>query len=103
MSSFLSGSKKGLPVGRTLPGGVHDAQNLSELPPPLNSGKPFRKRTPHPLPSFSDFATNAALVRERDKVQQPIYYYNRALRRAEERYPKMEKMILALVTTSKKL
>ena len=53
--------------------------------------------------AISDFATSAALVRERDKVQQPIYYCSRALRGAEERYPKMEKLILPLVTTSKKL
>ena len=52
---------------------------------------------------ISDFATNAALVRERDRVQQPIYYCSRALRGVEERYPKMEKLILALVTTSRKL
>ena len=51
----------------------------------------------------SDFATSAALVRERDRVQQPVYYYSRALRGAEERYPKMEKLILALVTTYRKL
>ena len=36
-------------------------------------------------------------------MQQPVYYCNRALRGAKERYPKMEKLILALVTTSKKL
>ena len=53
--------------------------------------------------AISDFVTSAALVRERDRVQQPDYYYNRALRGAEERYPKMEKLILALVTTSRKL
>ena len=53
--------------------------------------------------AISDFATSAALVRERDKVQQPVYYCSRALRGAEERYPKMEKLILALVTTSRKL
>ena len=51
----------------------------------------------------SDFATSATLVRERDRVQQPVYYCSRALRGAEERYPKMEKMILALITTSRKL
>ena len=50
-----------------------------------------------------DFSTSASLVRERDKVQQSIYYCNRALRGAEGRYPKMEKLILALVTTSRKL
>ena len=51
----------------------------------------------------SDFATSAALVRERDRVQQPVYYYSRALRGVEERYPKMENLILALVTTLRKL
>ena len=53
--------------------------------------------------AVSDFATSAALVRERDRVQQPVYYCSRAPRGVEERYPKMEKLILALVTTSKKL
>ena len=50
-----------------------------------------------------NFLTSAALVRERDKVQQPVYYCSRDLRGAEGRYPKMEKLILALVTTSRKL
>ena len=53
--------------------------------------------------AVSDFSTSAALVRERDRVQQPVYYCSRALRGAEERYPNMEKLILALVTTSRKL
>ena len=53
--------------------------------------------------AVSDFSTSVALVREWDKVQQPVYYCSRALRGAEERYPKMEKLILALVTTSRKL
>ena len=49
-----------------------------------------------------DFSTSAALVRERDKIQQPVYYCSRALRGTEERYPKMEKLILALVTTARR-
>ena len=53
--------------------------------------------------AVSDFATSTSLVRERDRVQQPLYYYIQALRGAEVRYPKMEKLILALVTTSRKL
>ena len=53
--------------------------------------------------AISDFSTSAALVKERDRVQQPVYYCSRALREAKERYPKMEKLILALVTTSRKL
>ena len=53
--------------------------------------------------AISDISTSATLVRERNRVQQPVYYCSRALRGAEERYPKMEKLILALVTTSRKL
>ena len=53
--------------------------------------------------AVSDFATSAALVREQNRVQQLVYYCSQAMRGAEERYPKMEKLILALVTTSRKL
>ena len=40
--------------------------------------------------AVSDFSTSAVLVRDKDRVQQPVYYCSRALRGAEERYPKME-------------
>ena len=53
--------------------------------------------------AVSDFSTSAVLVTDKDKVQHPVYYCSRALRGAEERYPKMEKLILALVTTTRKL
>ena len=53
--------------------------------------------------AVSNFSTSAALVKERDKVQQLVYYCSRALRGVEGRYPKMEKLILELVTTSRKL
>ena len=51
----------------------------------------------------SNFSTSVVLVRERDRVQHHVYYCSRALRGAEERNPKMEKLILALVTASRKL
>ena len=51
----------------------------------------------------SDFSTSVFLIRERDRVQQPVYYCTQALRGAEERYPKMENLILTLVITSRKL
>ena len=50
--------------------------------------------------AVSDFSTNAALVREWDRAQQSVYYCSRALRGAEERYLKIEKLVLALVTTA---
>ena len=48
-------------------------------------------------------AVSAALVREEDKVQKPVYYTSRALRGAEERYPPMENLPFALVTVAHKL
>ena len=53
--------------------------------------------------AVSDFSTSAVLIRDKDRVQHPVYYYSRALRGAEDRYPKMEKLILAFVTTTRKL
>ena len=53
--------------------------------------------------AVSDFSTSAILVRDRERVQHPVYYCSRALRGAEERYPRMEKLILALVTAARKL
>ena len=53
--------------------------------------------------AVSDFSTNAVLIRDKDRIQYPVYYCSRALRGAEERYPRMEKLILALVTVIWKL
>ena len=54
-------------------------------------------------PAVLDFSTSVVLVRDKDRVQHPVYYCSRALRGAEERYPRMEKLILALVTVARKL
>ena len=51
----------------------------------------------------SPAAVSAALVREEDKVQKPVYYTSRALRGAEERYPSLEKLAFTLVTVARKL
>ena len=53
--------------------------------------------------AVSDFSTNAVLIRDKERVQHPVYYCSRALRGAEERYLRMEKLILALVTATRKL
>ena len=53
--------------------------------------------------AVSDFSTSAVLVRDRERVQHPVYYCSQALRGAEERYPRMEKLIQALVTAARKL
>ena len=51
----------------------------------------------------SSAAVSAALVREEDKVQKPVYYASQAFCGAEERYPSMEKLVFALVTVARKL
>ena len=53
--------------------------------------------------AVSDFSTSVVLIRDKDRVQHPVYYCGRALRGAEERYPRMEKLILVLVTVARKL
>ena len=53
--------------------------------------------------AVSDFSTSAVLVIDKERVQHLVYYCSRALRGAEERYPRMEKLILALVTAARKL
>ena len=53
--------------------------------------------------AISPAVVSAALVRKEDKVQKPVYYTNRALRGAKERYSPMEKLAFALVMTTRKL
>ena len=78
---------------------------LSSPPPPPILVSPIEGELLTLYLAVSDFSTSAVLVRDRDRdrVQHPVYYYSRALRGAEERYPRMEKLILALVTAARKL
>ena len=46
---------------------------------------------------------SAALIKEEDQVQKPVYYASGALHGAEERYPSMEKLVFALVIAARKL
>ena len=45
-------------------------------------------------------ALAAVLVKEEAKIQRPIYYVSRALRDAETRYTKLEKLTYALLITA---
>ena len=53
--------------------------------------------------TISKEAVSAALVREEEKVQWPIYYMSKRLLDAKTRYLELEKLALALMVTSKKL
>ena len=73
---------------------------LSSPPPPPPSilVSPLEGKLLTLYLAVSNFSTSAVLVRDKDRVQHPVYYCSQALRGAEERYPRMEKLILALVS-----
>ncbi|KAI3444854.1 hypothetical protein Pfo_001519 [Paulownia fortunei] len=48
-------------------------------------------------------AISVVLVREVGRAYQPIYYTSKILQGAEQRYPNIEKLALALITTTRKL
>ena len=50
-----------------------------------------------------EHTVSEALTREEEKVKWPIYYINKWLIDAETRYLEIEKLVLALVITSRKL
>ena len=53
--------------------------------------------------AVSEVAVRAQLVREESKKQKSVFYTSKMLLDAEMRYNDLEKMVLALVTTKKKL
>ena len=53
--------------------------------------------------AISQATVSAALVREEDGSQRPVYFTNRALRGVEERYPQMEKLAFVLIIAMRKL
>ena len=46
---------------------------------------------------------SAALIREEDKIQLPVYYVSQAFQGVEARYSRMEKITFALIVASRKL
>ena len=48
-------------------------------------------------------AVSVALIREENRAQLPIYYVSQAFQGAEVKYPRMEKIVFALIVASRKL
>ena len=48
----------------------------------------------------SDFAISGVIFKEHEKVEKPIYYVSKTMTPAETRYSEIEKLALALKTTS---
>ena len=53
--------------------------------------------------AVSETAISAALIREEDIKQLPVYYISQAFQGAEFRYPGIEKIAFALIVASRKL
>ena len=93
MPAFLPSPEEGLSMGYEVPRSILSIKNILEFPSILVS----------PIEGELLTLYLAVLVRDKERVQHPVYYCSRSLRGVEERYPRMEKLILALVTTARKL
>ena len=78
-----------------------DLKKYLSSPPLLNPSRPGEEL--YFYIAVSQAAVSAALVREEEGSQRPVYFISKAFRRAEERYPRMEKLAFALVTAARKL
>ncbi|KAK3027441.1 hypothetical protein RJ639_042081 [Escallonia herrerae] len=52
--------------------------------------------------SVSEVAVNSVLIREVEGKQKPVYYLSKVLQDVEKRYPRIDKMALALITWARK-
>ncbi|KAK3008782.1 hypothetical protein RJ639_014526 [Escallonia herrerae] len=53
--------------------------------------------------SVTEVAVSTVLIREEDGVQKPIYYVSKVLQDVETRYPKIDKIALALIISARRL
>ncbi|KAJ1704265.1 hypothetical protein LUZ63_004044 [Rhynchospora breviuscula] len=70
--------------------------------PPIIS-RPIKGKPLHLYVGASAVAVSAALLREEDKTQKPVYFVSRVLRDAEERYSTVEKGAFAVLIAARKL
>ena len=85
MSAFLPSFKEGLSMGHEVRRSILSIEGVPELPP--SSSKSHEGELLTLYIAVSDFLTSVVLVKDKDRVQHPVYYCSRALRGAEERYP----------------
>ena len=52
--------------------------------------------------AVSTTAVSAALIREENKIQLPVYYISQAFQGAKARYSRIEKITFALIVASRK-
>ncbi|XP_057719198.1 uncharacterized protein LOC130933587 [Arachis stenosperma] len=76
-------------------------KEILAAPPVL--GKPKDGEPLYLYLAITGEALATVLVREEGRAQQPVYFISRALQKAELRYSKLEKLALALLTSSRRL
>ena len=52
---------------------------------------------------MSATAVSATVIQEEDKRQLPVYYVSQAFQGVEAKYPRIEKIVFALIVASQKL
>ncbi|XP_057744769.1 uncharacterized protein LOC130962591 [Arachis stenosperma] len=100
---FFNLMKKGIAFEWT-PACEEACRHFKEIlaaPPVL--GKPKDGEPLYLYLAITGEALAVVLVREEGWAQQPVYFVSRALQRAELRYSKLEKLALALLTSSRRL
>ena len=50
-----------------------------------------------------DYVVSLVLVRNKDRIQRPVYYISKSLQEAETHYLPLEKAVLAIVHAMRKL
>ena len=88
-------------MDKRVPEGIEDLKKYLSTPPLLNPSRPGEELYLYIV--VSQAAVSAALVREKEGSQRPVYFIRRAFQGAEERYPRMKKLAFALMTAVRKL
>ncbi|CAL8994500.1 unnamed protein product [Prunus brigantina] len=112
---FISkATDKCVPFFKALKGGKHQIAWTPECDQAFQNLKNYMSKAPllsKPLPgevlllylSVSVTAVSSVLIRKPEKAELPIFYVSKALQSAELRYPPLEQLALALVTSARRL
>ncbi|CAL8993565.1 unnamed protein product [Prunus brigantina] len=115
LTRFISkATDKCVPFFKALKGGKHHVAWSTECDEAFQNLKNYMGKAPllsKPLPgevlllylSVSVTAVSSVLIRKPEKAELPIFYVSKALQSAELRYPPLEQLALALVTSARRL
>ncbi|CAL9031318.1 unnamed protein product, partial [Prunus brigantina] len=115
LTRFISkATDKCVPFFKALKGGKHHVAWSTECDEAFQNLKNYMSKAPllsKPLPgevlllylSVSVTAVSSVLIRKPEKAELPIFYVSKALQSAELRYPPLEQLALALVTSARRL